>query len=92
MPFLIDEELKRNRTKLMDFLQNRRVRGVDNDHLELSKFSLERSQLSENDISNLCDIYWMDYLCFPFDIPNECDLDKIYNEHYGVELIYKDCY
>ena len=91
-PLIIDEELKQNRTKLMKYLETQRDRSSDNKFMDLSKFSLKRSQLDKDDISSLCDIYWMDYLCFPFDIPIECDLEKMFTDHYGVELLYKDCY
>ena len=91
-PFLVDKELIQDRKKLMKYLARMRGRTKDNKFLNLTKFSINRSELSDNDISNLCDVYWMDYLCLPFDIPIECDLEKMYNDHYGIEFTYKDCY
>ena len=92
MPLIIDEELKRNHSELMKYLATVRSRDGDNMRAELSKFIIGREELNKKDIDNLCQIYWLDYLCFPFDIPDECNLNKLYSDHYGTDLSYKNCY
>ena len=52
-------------------------RGVAEMARIFSAFSFERKQLSDNDIFKLCHIFWVDYVCFPFQIPKQCDLDQL---------------
>ena len=91
-PFILDEEVKRNHTKFMELVKKRRGREVNNSDPKVSKFHIERSALSDQDVSSLCELYWLDYLCLPFDIPPQCDIDKLIEDHYGNDVVYKDCY
>ena len=92
-PFIKDEKLKNNQSLLEEYFFHERDRhnseyGVKS----VQKYSLEDEQLSDEDIINLCDLYWMDYICFPFDMPKQCDIKKLLNDHYGKEVVYKPCY
>lgn len=49
----------------------------------IRRFSFERSQLSDNDIFKLCNIFWLDFICFPFEIPLQCDWNQL-KERYGL--------
>ena len=55
-------------------------------------FHLDISQLSAKDISNICELYWMDFMSLPFELPKECDIDKLIVKHYGKNIVYKSCY
>ena len=37
-----------------------------------NKYSINISMLTDGDIRNICSLYWMDYKCFSFNIPNQC--------------------
>ena len=91
-PFILDEALRRNHTKFMELVKKRRVQDVDYSDPTASKFRIDRSELSDEDVSSICDLYYLDYLCLPFDIPPECDLDKLIEDHYGNDVEYNDCY
>ena len=91
-PFIVDEELRRNHTKFMELMERKRVRKGDNWDHKLSKFHIERSELSDDDVQRICDLYWLDYLCLPFDIPVQCHVDNLIEKHYGVDVEYDDCY
>eukprot|EP01084_Bolivina_argentea_P104307 186778_1 len=58
----------------------------------LNKFNVKESMLDDVDINNLCNVYWLDYICFPFDIPIQCNLTDIIIRHYGIDVEYKPCY
>ena len=58
----------------------------------LEKFIISESEFNDNDIIRICDIYWMDYICFPFDIPIQCDLKDLIKKHYYKHVEYKPCY
>lgn len=62
------------------------------DPMDLLQFQVESSDLTDNDISKICEIYWMDYLCLPFDIPPQCNLTKLFIKHYGDNIVYNDCW
>ena len=89
-PFIVDEELRRNRTKIQDLIA--RKNGPRDRTVTLRRFRIERSQLSDDDIRRICKLYWLDYMCFPFDIPVQCDFNGLIQKHYGVNVEYKDCY
>eukprot|EP01084_Bolivina_argentea_P104308 186779_1 len=58
----------------------------------LNKFNINESMLDDVDINNLCNVYWLDYICFPFDVPIQCNLTDIFIRHYGIDVEYKPCY
>merc|ERR1712154_604791 len=91
-PLIVDEELKRNNTKFMELIQNQREQKNQNRDDKLSKFRISRSDLSDEDMMRLCDLYWLDYLCLPFDIPDACDVNKLIEAHYGVDVTFDKCY
>ncbi len=62
------------------------------DPMDLLKFEVESSDLTDDDIRNICEIYWMDYMCIPFEIPKQCNLTAMFMKHYGDNIVYKDCW
>merc|ERR1712110_1394128 len=58
----------------------------------LRKYDLEVDDLSDEDVQRVCDMYWMDYLCVPFEIPRACSLERMILEHYGSDFRYKECW
>eukprot|EP01084_Bolivina_argentea_P103754 185828_1 len=59
---------------------------------DVLKYQLEFDDLSDRDIKRICDIYWMDYICIPFDMPKACNLTELLLRHYGDDVVYKDCW
>ena len=59
---------------------------------DASKLVLEAYELNSDLIQKICDLYWMDYLCLPFDIPQQCNLTDLFLQHYGDHVVYNDCY
>ena len=64
---------------------------IDIDHI-LKNYSFEIDDLENQDIQRLCQIFWIDYLCFPFDLPPQCDLKTIFLQHFGNHMTYHSCY
>ena len=62
------------------------------DPMDLLEFQVESSDLTDDDIRNICEIYWMDYMCIPFEIPPQCNLTAMFIKHYGDNIVYKDCW
>lgn len=62
------------------------VRAVDKEYF------ITREQLSDADFRAICDVYWMDYLCLPFDVPEQCDIEAMFRKYYGEFIGYNDCY
>ena len=92
MPLVVDPKLKGNYSALREWLIVKRSRAGDNQYEEVKKFDIKGEELMDTDIANICKIYWLDYMCFPFQVPIECDLEQIIREHYGVDVEYKPCY
>lgn len=42
-------------------------------------------------INKLCQIYWIDFMCLPFQVPDECNLTQMYKQHYKKHIEYKQC-
>ena len=91
-PFILDEEMKRNHSKLMELMEHKKVRTNDNWDFELNKYHIERAELSDEDVVRICDMYWLEYMCLPFELPEPCDVNKLIEEHYGVDVEYTSCY
>merc|ERR1712176_249213 len=72
-PSVSDRPLARN-------IRSYRKRERDKDYLQ--DYNIQREQLTDADIANICKIYWIDYICFPFDVPSQCNLTQIFEEHY----------
>ena len=53
---------------------------------------VRREHLSDEDIQSICEIYWIDYMCLPFDIPIQCNISDLFVKHYGDDVVYTDCY
>merc|ERR1712194_114735 len=68
-PFILNEEMRRNHTKFMELIKRRRIRTGDNWDHKLDIYHIERAELSDANLENICEMYWVDYLCLPFDIP-----------------------
>lgn len=60
--------------------------------MELLNYEVEYDDLTDDDIRNICEVYWMDYLCLPFDIPKQCNLTQLFIKHYGENIVYKQCW
>ena len=54
--------------------------------------NVEISQFSDDDVRLVCEIYWMDYLCVPFELPPQCNLTHLVLKYYGTHVVYDDCY
>ena len=48
--------------------------------------------LDDGDIRTICELYWMDYICIPFELPSVCNLTQLFIDHYGTDVMYNDCY
>eukprot|EP01083_Nonionella_stella_P211942 765833_1 len=104
--FVVDEEVKNDPELLMSkyFIhQNARTEEVYSDkfvrkyHINVSeinddKFNFNILDLSDKDIHNLCEIYWLEYICFPWDVPPACNLAELFMKHYDKFVRYKPCY
>ena len=55
------------------------------------KYHLDVNDLNDIDIKIICDLYWMDYICIPFNIPIQCNLTQLLAKHYGNHVIYNNC-
>ena len=56
------------------------------------RYQIEKSDLTDDDIRKICDVYWMDYICIPFPMPKACNLTELLLRHYGDDVVYKDCW
>ena len=65
-------------------------RKVDIDSI-LENYNLEMNDLDDQDIQQLCQIFWIDYLCFPFDLPRQCNLTTLFLQHFGNHVTYRSC-
>eukprot|EP01083_Nonionella_stella_P040494 109887_1 len=92
LPYINDVELKANETLLMETYFRRRNKKLQNEYESLRKYEVNRSQLNSFDIMKICELYWLDYLCFPFELPKQCDLEQLILNHYGVDIEYYQCY
>lgn len=54
--------------------------------------SIHRNELSDDDIRDLCELLWMDYICLPLDVPKQCNITLLFLQHYGNDVVYNDCY
>ena len=61
-------------------------------NIVISDLVLEPEELNDDLIRLICDLYWLDYLCLPFDIPLQCNITELYLQHYGNHVEYNDCY
>ena len=52
-------------------------------HSAYKKYDLDRAQLSDEQIGKICELYWMDFICLPFDVPEQCDLGLLFDTFYG---------
>eukprot|EP00483_Globobulimina_turgida_P011003 UN11024 len=59
---------------------------------DVLKYQLEAGDLGDDDIKRICEVYWMDYICIPFHMPNACNLTELLLRHYGDDVVYKDCW
>eukprot|EP01083_Nonionella_stella_P092847 260060_1 len=89
---IVDEKVKENDALLMEYFDTKRNRhSASYTNNRTNRFSVDRSELSDADIKTLCEIYWQDYMCLPFDIPTQCDIVQIFRQHYGRDVTYADC-
>merc|ERR1712061_558970 len=45
------------------------------------KYQIEVDDLEEEDIRKICDVYWMDYICLPFPVPDACNITELLLRH-----------
>ena len=50
---------------------------IDDKHDEKDKFIFQTDVLTDEQISKLCFIYWLDFLCLPVEIPTQCDKNEL---------------
>ena len=51
-----------------------------------------RSEINGNEyINKICQIYWIDFICLPFQVPDECNLTQMYQQHYNKHIKYQQC-
>ena len=58
----------------------------------INAFSFERQRLTDQHIFKLCNIFWVDYVCFPFQIPPQCNLSQIkekYKPFYTIDATHQ---
>ena len=55
-------------------------------------YEIEVNELSDDDIRQICELYWMDFICIPFPIPKACNLTELLLKHYGDDVVYRDCW
>ena len=80
-----------NRCLSVDYAMKRyRTRGIG--HREKSEFDIERDALNDSDIRMICDLYWIDYICFPMQVPRQCNITDLLLAHYGKHITFNDCY
>eukprot|EP01083_Nonionella_stella_P096283 270584_1 len=105
-PFIRDQRIRNNATLLMReyFIhRNGRMDVVDPDfwmarhgfnlsEVNVTNFDIKISDLNDSDVKNLCQIYWIEYICFPWDVPDVCNLTDLFIRHYGKHVQYKPCY
>ena len=57
-----------------------------------SRYIVNKTSLSPHDYQILCELYWMDYLCFPIKIPKMCSIKTLFKKHYYKDMIYNECF
>eukprot|EP01084_Bolivina_argentea_P266722 452525_1 len=89
----VDEELVRNRSVFTNWFSHERNR--DNSHYitkQTRPYVIYRSDLNDSDVEMICKIYWLDYICFPFEIPKQCNISYLFEQHYNKHVSYNSCY
>merc|ERR1712228_271920 len=56
------------------------------------EYFINREDLSDADIAIICEVYFLDYICMPFDIPIQCDIESMFEKYYDRFITYNDCY
>ena len=64
----------------------------DTQNIITKNLVLERKDMDDELIQLICELYWLDYLCLPFDIPKQCNITQLFLQHYGNDVVYDDCY
>lgn len=97
----------KNPDKYDEFVRHRRAREVDNKknidkgsfkkrgnykNVENKEYYIKREELSDEDINLICEVYWIDYMCIPFEIPKQCNIQRLFNRYYDKFVTYNDCY
>ena len=64
------------------------IDGFNQQNIDLSKWIISKEDLSDDDVRKICELYAFDYLClFPFDLPPQCDKQKLMDIHNGTNII-----
>ena len=45
------------------------------------QFNVKKNELNKYDFRKICNLFWLDYMCLPFKIPKECNLEIIFKQH-----------
>ena len=83
------QETRYNPCKYYRYAESYKDYGKDNVE---SDFNIKRVNLTDDDIRTICEIYWIDYICFPFDVPKQCNITDLFIKHYNKHVTYNDCY
>lgn len=53
-------------------------------------FSIKKSEINNSSdiINKICQLNWMDYMCLPFEIPKQCNMQQMFDTHYGKNILY----
>ncbi len=54
-------------------------------------YNLELDELNDEDIRLVCEIYWMDFVCIPFEVPKPCNITHLLLKYYNKYVSYDDC-
>eukprot|EP01083_Nonionella_stella_P118304 353152_1 len=55
-------------------------------------YYITRDELTDKDIESICEVYWADYICMPFEIPKQCNIQRLLDKYYGRFVTYNECY
>ena len=92
--YINDKSLLQEDNKLMNiyFNINNKLNDRHKRDIKYNKFNLEYNDLNDNDIKMICNIYWLDYLCLPFEFPKQCNMSYLLQNHYYKHITYnKQC-
>ena len=82
---ILDQYIKDFNASILDdqwhVLRNRHSNEYYHSHFK--RYDINTTQLRDEQIRKICELYWMDYICLPFDIPKQCDLKYLFDTFYG---------
>ena len=86
-PALIEKYLNVSEITVLEHFKHKRSR-FDKEYGD-PKYNLQYSQLSKQDFLIICELYVIDYMCFPFLMPSFCDQTYLFKRHIGKTIFLK---